>query len=413
VKVEKSLAVEKVPFPPPNPSNIASHLVPISDFKPRLIQAPPDVVHVVLGPYTKTIMHFVEGMWTYDSPFFYAGGATPIQLDLWLQEVATFTDCHFIMADFEMYDCTHSEMSFSVIEKFYSNVLLMPFQIVQRFKDIRIPVGVAENIRYTAPHPMNGSGRPDTSLLNIVGNMVGQMIQIAHAVSGIPVEELTPEIVFEICELPGVKIVAAGDDSVVVIPFRLWWRAPNELRARWYYTDITRVEYVNSLLGFRVPKEKQIITPDHRRIVFLGQMPFPVVIAGNVEWFWGPTLGRRLFKHHTYLKPTGDLRAWLHGVARMEEICYPHVPILYDQAVAVCTQMAGQKINAFFDPEAEFKPKIDGDHKPHYDQYTIDHVEWYYDLPQGFVKEAIAELGAVPQVLLHPIYTAMLLVDDC
>jgi hypothetical protein len=233
------------------------------------------------------------------------------------------------------------------------------------------------------------------------------MVHVAVAISGLDLEDLTVEIIFEICRLPGVRIAAAGDDSVLIVPRRVFWRG--QMRE----VDMTRVEEIFGAFGFRVPKDKQKLSTDLRDIVFLGQMPFPVMVENRVKWFWGPTLGRRLFKHHHCLKPQGDLRAWLHGVADMEKRCYPHVPILYDMACSVLDQMEGQKRNTYVDHDAQYKVRMELEGTPHYDDVTVAHVEWYYDVPPGTVREAIAELGVIPQVLMHPIYERMLLTDDC
>ena len=67
--------------------------------------------------------------------------------------------------------------------------------------------------------------------------------------------------------------------------------------------------------------------------VFLGHRPYPV--GGTNNWAWGPTSGQRLFKHHVY-RGDGNPYSWLHGVAQMVVRCYPHVPILFEQATRTC-----------------------------------------------------------------------------
>ena len=144
--------------------------------------------------------------------------------------------------------------------------------------------------------------------------------------------------------------------------------------------------------------------------MFLGHQPYPV---GGV-WYWGPTLARRLFKHHVMLQPTGDLRAWLHGVARMEMLCYPHVPVLYDQAQAVCRQLEGHKVTKYEDRDAQHKAQFSGRgfRFPHYDATTVAHVESMYCLPPGAIEDFVQKLPAIPAMLDHIVLDAFMARDD-
>jgi hypothetical protein len=86
--------------------------------------------------------------------------------------------------------------------------------------------------------------------------------------------------------------------------------------------------------------EAEVGTSAHRAdAVFLGQRPYRY----HSGWHWGPTLGRRLFKHHCLLAPAVHRSAWLHGVADMEVRAFNHVPVMRQMAGAVCRILHGRK----------------------------------------------------------------------
>lgn len=81
-----------------------------------------------------------------------------------------------------------------------------------------------------------------------------------------------------------------------------------------------------------------------RDVVFLGNRPYNLRAPdGTRIWRWGPTLGRRLYKHHWMLDPVGNPYAWLQQVVDMEVQCYSHVPILGTIALR-CQQLYGNPI---------------------------------------------------------------------
>jgi hypothetical protein len=392
IKMEKSSAVEKLPgVNPPT-------FVPINDFKPRLIQAPPDWVHVMLGPFVKTVLHQIETFWTCESPIFYAGCAKPHQLQRWLQRVTKCTDHWFITLDYKMFDCTHSEISFEFAESIYALFVHHTEFSEEILKRIRTPKGYACGIKYKAPKDMNGSGRPDTSLVNIVNSVAALVTMCAMAITGKELEDL--EIADYVLAMDVCLIAAAGDDSVVVMP-----RSHNGREITAEFIDCSIGKF-----GFDAPHDKATIAPTFEGMVFLGHMPYPV----GGDWFWGPTLARRLYKHHTMLAPHGDLRAWLHGVAKMEKLCYPHVPILADMADVVLAQLKGHKVNAFNPVDAQYKAAFCGPDftPPPYDATTVAYVEGLYGMEAGAIKDFVTHLPPLPAMLDHSVIDALMAVDE-
>jgi hypothetical protein len=386
----------------------------IQDFKPRLIQAPPDWVHCILGPYMKQALHQLEKQWTNDGPIFYAGCAGPKSLHKWLQRLVSKTGYWFITLDYKMFDCTHSEMSCEFAEAVYQLFVNFSQEARDLMERIRTPQGSVYGVRYTAPKPMNGSGRPDTSLINIVNSVAALLILCTVLVTGKEFETLTLADVR--AALNVILIGAAGDDSVLAVPrtarltpeFMLQTEAMKESGTP--SKGQMLIEQTIGLFGFDAPTDKAAIFPDPYQIVFLGHRPYPV---GGV-WYWGPTLGRRLYKHHTMAMPHGDLRAWLHGVAKMEALCCPHVPILADMSHNILAQLKGHKINTFHDADAVYKPTFSSSTwaPPAYDATTVAHVEDVYGLAPGSVNDFIATLGPAPAMLDHYVIDALLALDD-
>eukprot|EP00918_Siedleckia_nematoides_P047587 GHVU01104237.1.p1 GENE.GHVU01104237.1~~GHVU01104237.1.p1 ORF type:complete len:1407 (-),score=102.41 GHVU01104237.1:31-4251(-) len=118
----------------------------IIEFKPRLIQAPPDIIHVLLGPYLKPLIHLLSLAWNWQTPLFYAGCATPVEMHAWLGRVkhkCETEDVIMVLIDYSMFDSTQSEVSFSYIEKLYAEVLHLPAELQALLVEMRVPHGQA------------------------------------------------------------------------------------------------------------------------------------------------------------------------------------------------------------------------------------------------------------------------------
>lgn len=398
IKMEKSCATEWN----------GTSMVPIKSFKPRLIQAPPDWVHVMLGPYVKTALHMLEKRWGCEDPIFYAGCAKPHQLQHWLERATKCVDHWFVTLDYKMFDCTHSETSFDFAEAVYRKFVEPTEFSDEILKNIRIPAGYtagpgtdkSNRIKYTAPKEMNGSGRPDTSLVNIVNSVAALTTMCATILSGKEIGDLNItdyQDAMDVC-----LIAAAGDDSVVVIP-KTFHGKPVAVTPQ-------KIDKSIGAFGFDAPEDKATILPDFQGMVFLGHMPYPV----GGQWYWGPTLGRRCYKHHTMLNPHGDVRAWLHGVAKMEALCYPHVPILSDLANKTLAQLKGHKINVYSPSDIAYKAAFSGPGftPPKYDASTVSYVESFYHLTPGSIADFISGLPPLPALLNHPVIDALLAIDE-
>jgi len=390
--------------------------------KLRLIQGYPDEWLAYVGPYVKTVQHRVEEMFHPKSSLFYAGAAKPEELNDWLREVQALRDTHFFVCiDYSMFDSTHSEYSFEFVEQLYY-ALVDPIdredkRMFQALYEMRHPAGIlAGKIKYKAGKVMNGSGRPDTSLLNIVNSMFCLMMTITAVLFDTEPSQVTVSQVRASLDI--VKVIASGDDSVCVIPKCFGGVQIPQARVE------KQMSQHISQFGFIAKVEPK---PNFTHMVFLGCRPYPV----QGEWYWGPTIGRRIVKHHFLHHCTQDPVAVLNGITDMEVVCYNHVPILSDLARRSAKLMEKQKFTPFAEKDSMHKVKwvdyVDQSKKardlglekrcktPRYDDGTLRHLAEVYSVSMEDLEDLIAymqEIPSLPIVLCHPTLTTICTADN-
>jgi hypothetical protein len=173
---------------------------------------------------------------------------------------------------------------------------------------------------------MNASGRDDTALANAILNGFAIVLSLTAAFHGIPLEAVESCHITSFTSAANVAIV--GDDVLAALP-------PSPVRGSWAAV-VGELKGHLSRFGFIA---KIGLSPRIQDAVFLGSRPYRV--AGR--WIWGPTLGRRLYKHHACIHPQANLTAWLHGICRMERDHLGFVPILGAMARRACELLEGQK----------------------------------------------------------------------
>lgn len=291
---------------------------------PRTIFAPHDETHLDAGRYLKPLVLELKEVWHYENWLFYAS-STPEKLDAWLN--ASSGAESFFCADYSAFERSHSPHSWDFMEGMYRQIYpgAEP-EFWKALKAWREPSGVQKMPKFDAKiefkaQCMNASGRDDTSLSNAVLNGMALAFSFAAALSGKSVLQVGVEELREASEK--VRIAVMGDDSLVACSF-----------------DVA--EYQEKILeslrlfGFVV---KSFVTPNLHDVTFLGMMPYPV--AGT--YYWGPTIGRRMYKAFWQHDPKGNLPAWTRGTAQQLKLC-ACVPIVYDCACQVDAILAGKKV---------------------------------------------------------------------
>lgn len=286
---------------------------------PRAIQAPHDVAHNIAGPYLRPATTRLHEIWNTFTTVFYTSGATPDDMDAWINSFANadgefkpkWAGSKYVATDFSAYDCAHSTLSFRYAESLYASWGLDTPELSRVLAAWRQPTGrTCRGGRYRA-QVMNGSGRDDTSMLNVLLNGSAQYWAWSITLLGHPPCDAVAD---ELAWLDTVlRIAVMGDDSLTVVPALDYRGRP------WVEATYTAAL---ECLGFEV---KLLTSTNAWEVVYLGCRPYPV--EGGLAW--GPTLGRRLYKHHSMVWPSkADPYAWLKGVVRAEAGLYSFVPFL-------------------------------------------------------------------------------------
>lgn len=320
-----------------------SILQPIIAAKPRSILPPfaanenPDVGHLVAGPCLKALTTAVKHYWNWENHIFYAA-TSPDDLDAWLR-ANQHASC-WVWCDYTMFDCTHNDETWSFIEPLYHQALSVDAVNTQYFQEClrgwRRPRGKAKikenglikTIIFIGI-AMNASGRDDTALVNVLLNGFAMFAALAACHYNIDVRQLT------IAQLHAAsdcfRLAVVGDDSLAACP-------EATIDGLHWASNAARMRLSNCVARFGF-KAKVGSSPRIVDAVFLGCRPYRA--AG--DWWWGPTLGRRLYKHHVCLNTAANPIAWLNGVAEMEALCFGFVPIIGAMARRTKLLLAGRK----------------------------------------------------------------------
>lgn len=384
------------------------------DHKPRLIQPPEDICHLATGPAMRAVTGWLKHHWNWQRHVFYAS-VTPELLDKWLQSIAD--EEMFLACDYSMFDCTHSRVTWGMMERLYRKLLPPDWEHYELFfkvlKHWEAPWGTARGKRserhYTRARykgrVMNASGRDDTALANALLNAIAMSSSIAAAWWGVELKALTAT---QWQELQGrCRLAVVGDDSIAAIPSRMANGERVDVLAFQEAVD----RNIRSL-GF-VPKST--ITDRWQDIVFLGCRPYRV--RGKLHW--GPTLGRRLYKHHCCIHPGRSPIAWLHGVTQMEARCYNHVPVIRAMAIRVNELLSGLKATEYkwdhweqnWDRKAQLPPPDLDTYQQLASAYCVRGNHMTVDMLLD-LEELIYKTESLPVLLDHPAITIMLAVDE-
>jgi hypothetical protein len=286
----------------------------------RMIMAPQEKAHLVVGPVIKPKLLRLKANWNDENWLFY-GATTPKKLQKWLDNsVGTCPDGEVFVfwCDFSMFDCTHSKHSMKLIESYYQEMETNP-----QFKAVidawRYPGGTMGELKFKLQEIMLASGRDDTALMNAMycGFVMG--MAVAAAIKNKPLEELDAEDLRN--AMAYVRISICGDDTLGFLPKAMWPRRAQIMAS--IEKNLARFGLVSKLdcsnyLG---------------SAVYLGMRPYNVPTPLGRQWLWGRTIGRAAYKLGWMLDLNkGDPAAWATGVADSIVLTQPYVPLLSDLA---------------------------------------------------------------------------------
>lgn len=365
-----------------------------ANYVARLIQAPHDETHIVAGPYLKPLTLALKERWDYRNWIFYAS-TTPEKLDSWLRANANATS--YFWSDYSAFDATWSAPAWKMIERFYA--IIYPTAPVE-FWDVinawRRPKGQSKQRKegislWYKSEEANASGRDDTALANALLNGIALSLSFSAALAGVLVSEVTVEHVVRARSLCNIAIV--GDDSLVCCSFDVSKYAAAVERGLESFGLVVKAEHSFNLWD----------------VTFLGCMPYQT--SGGL--YWGPTVGRRMYKAFWQADPIGHLPAWTKGVAQQLAL-NAHVPILSDIARRVLSLLERHTGVAVFD---ENKPYQFREVKtPDWDAST---VEWmcrrYARLSPSMFRrdrEVISQIERLPAVMHSQVFAVCVAADD-
>lgn len=377
----------------------------VTETKNRLIQGPHDVAHVIAGPILKPFVHALKTAFSSEGYGIQYASRCPEEVDRWFNHDwdGKFTRVYF-WCDYSMFDCTHSAASWKFVESLYRQYCVTNPDFWKVLNAWRAPKGSMrdrDGHRFTYQAPvMNASGRDDTSGANCLVNAFAMVLSLTAAWFHRTVLEINTEQVGFMLQC--IKFGICGDDTLCILP------------------DLTDISGFYRRLSVELQEGFGLVAGANKMgcsteifdAVFLGQRPYPV--AGTDLWAFGPTLGRRLFKHHVY-KGEGDPYAWLHGVAKMERLCYRHVPILHEQAVRVCELLTGRKVTPW-QPEHEYSLLSRQKELPLWDQRTLQYLAVGYRMTESAVLDlTLSPLRAtrLPFILDGDAFESIMLTDAC
>lgn len=377
-------------------------LVRLAEMLDRLIQGPSDECHVITGPWLKPLVKELKKKWTSDFYVHY-GSCGPESLHRFLVDRVVDSAHSFFWCDFSMYDNTHSDDSWTFMERLYSRAGIEDCDFWQVLKAWKRPEGRIGPMRYRA-RVMNASGRDDTALANGILNGFATYLSVSAAYLGKPLLELTVADLREIRSV--IALSVCGDDSLGCLP-----PMPAER-----LSAITREVRTNiAMFGFEAKLECSTRIHD---AVYLGMRPYPT----KSGWFWGKTIGRSTYKMGWKTLSGGvlsaDPMAHITGVADMHTLCSRHVPVLGDIARKVVELRCGAKRTPVnLDPnkpwEWTFQAGVD------YDEVTLQHVAEVYSTHTlvttddiRSLLEQIKNVNSLPCILDHWVWRRMVEADD-
>lgn len=323
----------------------------------RLIQAPHDETHLLAGPWLKPLVYKLKQVWSSGNWIFYAS-VKPSEIDTWLMRNRHATS--WFWSDYKAFDATYSSYAWEMLEGFYRQIYpLAPVDFWDVLEIWRCPHGKMRNrksgvtIEYFSD-ACNASGRDDTALANALFNGLVLAVSFAAAICGKAIADLTAEDLCATREM--VQIAVVGDDSLVACMFDVRpFQALVEANIRSF--------------GLVVEAQSSLELVD---VTFLGMMPYPVGDA----LFWGPTIGRRLYKAFWQLDPVGNLPAWTKGVA--EQLAqYQCVPVLCDLAERVLELLSRRSVQHVLDDPDKLWYRRDSP-TPRWDNSTLAWLERRY-----------------------------------
>lgn len=301
-------------------------------YKKRGIYTPQDKAHCAVGPSAKPMQAHIASVFNAKSPFFYAGKATPGQLNDYLQRLVEAEPYSYIL----MADIARCETNkhFRVVRarmgyyrRKWSVEDAVRDRVILSWKNARFKARSKQGrCSGRLPPNMTLSGEDFTSADNSFDVAIATHLLVYCALVNVPPSQLTDAQFDECCRLwesGNVFGAGSGDDTTVVIP-RVYQGQNVDKDAFFGRYQAFAIE-----LGFKVTGMWSRAVWD---IVFLGMRPYH---CSDDKYRFGKLIGRSSVKNHCARQLEGHPYDWLMEVCKAEETTMPHVPLLYHKAKRV------------------------------------------------------------------------------
>lgn len=317
------------------------------EMKPRFICCPDPTVLFLMGPYTHAQTKWLATRFRHTDHLFYAGCATPDQLNDWLNwtlsenhEPVTFCD------DISAMDANHNIRTFRwhtrQRTKQFGKTQVEVFFISEHTIRVRVGDHTCE-VSFVNP-----SGVSDTSYKNSYLCLIVRLLAILHAVFDFTSTDYTLNQMVNMV-LPLIFLSASGDDGILRLPSKLFGQDVQSESFRSRYLKVWE------LVGFSVKLE--VFPPDRWRMAtYLAMRP----TWDGTRYTWTPEPARRLRGLFWQLDNSMHPTAWARGIASQLRSTAPNSPVLAPIADWFLKNTSGPTadVNLFSNPFSVFNGYI-------------------------------------------------------
>lgn len=291
--------------------------------RPRFICCPKATFLYTIGPYTHAQTKWLSSQYTWEDHLFYAGCATPLELNKWLNKTITELGVFITIADdISSCDASHSECSMRYhgylrARLFGGAVTGIPWPIELHFEAeeyLKIKIGnYTASVRY-----VNGSGVSDTSFKNSALCIIIRLFAIAHAIRDLTTFPSEDELFSFINSVrTAIYTSASGDDGLTRLVNFLFGTDLRSAESR------TRYQEMWGYFGFKVTV---VIYDEHhwRLATYLAMRP----TWNGSEYEFTPEPARRLRNLYWQLDQNMHPVVWARSISDSLLRCSGANPIL-------------------------------------------------------------------------------------
>jgi len=310
VKGEKSYNFKYDPYP---------ILMDKKEEKPRFICSPKAVILAKIGKYTHAQTKWLAKMFSKEEHLFYAGCATPSDLNYWLNmTISECPDPYTLVDDITAMDSNHSKVSFA----WHKRIRAVQFPYIPDWvsaaydgeEKLKIKVGDYE----LSVNDVNASGVSDTSYKNSMLCLPVRLLALTHGLFDITRRNDQEVISLMNIVERNIWMSVSGDDGIVRMPAIIHGKSIAKF-------NLNRYKEAWGWSGFDI--KVAIVPPNRWRMAtYLAMRP---VWTGH-KYEWAPEPARRMRGMFWQFDNATHPIAWARGIATQVRQQARAVPVLRD-----------------------------------------------------------------------------------